>query len=214
MCPCRAFHQRGSLFFVYPAARSWSYLLWAIKLIWRGAPKKKWIWYQIVGSILRHDQDFFLVNLRTIAGMYESILHIKMAEWLLLEAAQTSLSNLLLLAVSYDIMLHFSWIVCPCFMRNKRIRLRWAERKTKKRKAAPSYFRAWIRLLCPWHLIECTVHLFATSRLSLSNSAGARRQHRCTPGLVGGLRIKKLETQTVVVSDTWYYILFPMNNYF
>ena len=86
--------------------------------------------------------------------------------------------------------------------------------KKRKRKAAPSYFRAWIRLLCPWHLIECTVHLFATSRLSLSNSAGARRQHRCTPGLVGGLRIKKLETQTVVVSDTWYYILFPMNNYF
>ena len=31
-----------------------------------------------------------------------------MAGWLLLEAAQTSLSNLLLLAVSYDIMLHFS----------------------------------------------------------------------------------------------------------
>ena len=61
--------------------------------------------------------------------MYEyevrhNILHIKMAGWLLLEAAQTSLSNLLLLAVSYDIMLFFSRIVCPCFMRNKQIRLR------------------------------------------------------------------------------------------
>ena len=45
--------------------------------------------------------------------MYEyevrhTILHQKMAGWLLLEAAQTSLSNLLLLAVSFDIMLHFS----------------------------------------------------------------------------------------------------------
>ena len=57
--------------------------------------------------------------------MYEcqvrrTILHLKMAGWLLLEAAQTSLSNLLLLAVSYDIIPLFSRIVCPsCFMRNE-----------------------------------------------------------------------------------------------
>ena len=48
--------------------------------------------------------------------MYEcqvrrTILHLKMAGWLLLEAAQTSLSNLLYLAVSNGIMLHFSPIV-------------------------------------------------------------------------------------------------------
>ena len=60
--------------------------------------------------------------------MYEcedrhTILDMKMAGWLLLEAVQTSLSNLLLLAVSYDTMLHFSQIVCPCFMRNKQVRL-------------------------------------------------------------------------------------------
>ena len=56
--------------------------------------------------------------------MYEyevrhAILHMKMAGWLLLEAVQPSLSNLLLLAVNYDIMLHFSWIVCPLFHAKK-----------------------------------------------------------------------------------------------
>ena len=55
--------------------------------------------------------------------MYEyeirhTILHVKMAGSLLLEAAQTSLSNRFL-AVTYDNMLYFSRIVRPCFMINR-----------------------------------------------------------------------------------------------
>ena len=44
-------------------------------------------------------------------------------------------------------------------------------------------FRSWIRLLCTWHLIECTVYLLATSRLSptytreLSGSPGPASLH-------------------------------------
>ena len=66
-----------------------------------------------MGSILRYD-DFFLFTCQVCTYEYEighTILYGQMAGWLLLEAAQTSLSNLLLLAVSYDIMLNFSWIV-------------------------------------------------------------------------------------------------------
>ena len=81
--------------------------------------------------------------------MYEyevrhAILHMKMAGWLLLEAAQPSLSNLLLLAVNYDIMLHFSWIVCPLFHAKKTntLALSRMQKKTKKKLTAPSYFRA------------------------------------------------------------------------
>ena len=69
------------------------------------------------------------LNLRTryVSHEYEvlhAILHIKMAGWLLLEAAQTPLSNLLLLVVYYDIMPFFPRIVCPSFMQNKLIRSR------------------------------------------------------------------------------------------
>ena len=64
-----------------------------------------------MGSILRYDEDFLFLTYQVCTYEYEirhTILHIKMAGCLLLEAAQTSLSNLLLVAVSYDIMLHFS----------------------------------------------------------------------------------------------------------
>ena len=75
----------------------------------------------------------YLIYVRYQVCTYEyevrhTILPIKIAGWFSLEAAQTSLSNLLLLAVSYDIMLHFSRIVCPCFMQNKQIRLRWVQK--------------------------------------------------------------------------------------
>ena len=64
-----------------------------------------------------------------------------MAGWLLLEAAQTSLSNLLLLAVSYDIMFHFSRtaVVLVSCEPNEYACVEQDAKKVK-RKATPSYF--------------------------------------------------------------------------
>ena len=59
----------------------------------------------------------------------------RMAGWLLLEAAQMLLSNVRLFDVSYDTMRHFSRMLCPCFTRNDRILLYWAECKKNKNKS-------------------------------------------------------------------------------
>ena len=104
-------------------------------------------------SILRHEDFLFFYTYAyqvCTPSMYEyevrhTILNKKIAGWLLLEAAQTSLSNLPLLTASCDIMLHFSWIVYPCFTRNKQIRLHWAECtrvKNKKKKSSTIIFQS------------------------------------------------------------------------
>ena len=69
-------------------------------------------------------------------SMYEyevrhTILNKKIAGWLLLEAAQTSLSNLLLLAVSYDIRLHFHGQHLPLFHANQKNTLAMSRMQTK-----------------------------------------------------------------------------------
>ena len=148
------------------AALSWSYLLWTIKLIWRGAPQKM-VLCQIIGSILRYD-EYVYIYLAYQVCTYEykiwyTILHIKMAGWLLPEAAQTSLSNLMLLAVSYDVMLHFSRTALALVScePNEYARVEQNSKK-KKEKQHHRVLRACIRLLCTWERIECTVYLVAT----------------------------------------------------
>ena len=145
---------RTETYIKYKAAFSWSYLIWAIELIRREAPKgydiKSWVRFSGMAKI------FFYVP-----GVYEyeirhTVLHIKMAAWLLLEAAQTSLSNLLVLAVSYDIMLHFTRTVALVSCETNKYA---CVETTMQRKKNNTMVRACIRLLCTWHLIECTVHL-------------------------------------------------------
>ena len=134
------------------AALWWSYLLWAIKFIRREAPKSEG---SDIKSKVRFDSQakrfsFLYAYQVCTPSMYEyevrhTILNKKIAGWLLLEAAQTSLSNLPLLTASCDIMLHFSWIVYPCFTRNKQIRLHWAECtrvKNKKKKSSTIIFQS------------------------------------------------------------------------
>ena len=71
----------------------------------------------------------FFQNLRTRYEIRHTILNIKLVfrrleddRMVVSESAQTSLSNVMLLAGNYDIILYLLWTVCPCFMRNEQMR--------------------------------------------------------------------------------------------
>ena len=132
--------------------------------------------------------------------------------FLLLEATQTTLSNVMLLAVNYDIILHFShgYFAFASCKTNKYECIEYRMQKKVKSKATPWYLWACRRPLCTWHLLECILYLRLGDYhpLTLSNSAGARGQHRCTPGFVGGPRSTTEEKQSSII---FTMRPFPMN---
>ena len=84
--------------------------------------------------MLRYDKYMFFLTYQVCMHEYKirhTLLHMKMVGWMLLEAAQTSLSNLLLLAVSYDIMLHFHGQHLPLFHANQKNTLALSRMQTK-----------------------------------------------------------------------------------
>ena len=78
----------------------------------------------------------------------------------LLEVAQTSLLNVMLLAVSYDIIPHFhgQFALFSCEI-NKYCTHALSKKKKSKEKQHHGIFKACIRLLGTCHLLEFTVYL-------------------------------------------------------
>ena len=105
--------------------------------------------------------------------------------WLLLDAAQTSLWNVMLLAVQGK------------YKNNALSRMQ----KMPKEKQHHRIFRACMRLLCTWYLLEGTVYLPLSDYhpLTLSNSTRARGQYHCAPGFVGGPRSTTEEKQSCTI---------------
>ena len=156
--------------------------------------------------MLRYDKYMFFLTYQVCMHEYKirhTLLHMKMVGWMLLEAAQTSLSNLLLLAVGYGIMFHFSRIALTLVScePNEYACVEQNAKKTKKK------CNTIVLLEHALDCCACGIELNAPCvylRLSdyrprtLSNATGARGQYRCNPGLVGGPRSTKGRNTAVV----------------